>query len=90
MPRVCDSKLLYPILNIGQLKFCSKSNVFNFGYQHHVSFNFDLLTSKTLNGFFFRNEAHPKFHFMNGITEFVLQQKARRAEGGGNPRRSPR
>ena len=63
MPRVCDSKLVYPILNIGQLKFCSKSNVFNFGYQHRVSFNFDLLTSKTLNGFFSRNEAHPPIPF---------------------------
>ena len=78
MPRVCDSKLVYPILNIGQLKFCSKSNVFNFGYQHRVSFNFDLLTSKTLNGFFFETRHIPQFLFMNGITEFVLQQKARR------------
>ena len=34
MPRECDSRLLYPILNIGILKFCSKSNVFISGHQH--------------------------------------------------------
>ena len=28
-----------------------------------------------------RLKAHPQFHFINGITEFVEQQKARRVEG---------